>query len=91
MDLGVLWKAPYTIDVTDAAVKRINKLELEVTNTWVNRLIGDAGLPQEERTTYLASGGRRRSTINANSPLIPAGLLGPVQLITEVKVTPSKA
>jgi alpha-L-rhamnosidase len=90
-DLGVLWKAPYKLDITDASRSGANMLELEITNTWVNRLIGDAGLPQEERSTYLAGGGMGRSAINANSPLLPAGILGPVQLITEVKVTPVKA
>jgi hypothetical protein len=89
-DLGVLWKAPYAVDITASAVAGTNRLEIEVTNTWVNRLIGDAGKPQEQRTTFMAGGGMGgRGGLSANAPLLPAGLLGPVRIITEVKVTPA--
>lgn len=44
-DLGVLWKQPFAVDITDAAVPGANRLEVEVTNLWPNRLIGDEQLP----------------------------------------------
>ena len=44
-DLGVLWKAPYKLDISDAVVKGKNKLKIEVTNQWTNRLIGDKQYP----------------------------------------------
>ena len=44
-DLGVLWKAPYRVDVTDALIAGTNELEIEVANLWTNRLIGDAQMP----------------------------------------------
>jgi len=88
-DLGVLWKAPYLVEVTAAVAPGINRLELEITNTWVNRLIGDAGKPESERTTYLAGRGRGgRGGMAAQTPLLPAGLLGPVRMFTEIKLTP---
>ena len=46
-DLGILWKPPYQIDVSNAAVAGKNQLEVAVVNLWVNRLIGDAALPED--------------------------------------------
>ena len=39
--LGILWKAPYKVDVTSALKPGSNQLTIKVTNLWVNRLIGD--------------------------------------------------
>ncbi len=44
-DLGVLWKPPYRVDISKAAHKGTNELEIRVTNLWVNKLIGDARYP----------------------------------------------
>ena len=44
-DLGTLWKLPFSVDITDAAVAGTNNLKVEVTNIWPNRLIGDAQTP----------------------------------------------
>ncbi|MFZ2639670.1 MAG: glycosyl hydrolase [Verrucomicrobiia bacterium] len=41
-NLGVLWKQPFRLDITSALKDGANKLEIRVTNLWVNRLIGDA-------------------------------------------------
>ena len=47
-DLGVLWNAPYRVDVTDALhPKGENVLKIKVINLWVNRLIGDEQLPED--------------------------------------------
>ena len=46
-DLGVLWKTPYRLDVTDAVKPGANTLEVKVANLWVNRLIGDEDLPED--------------------------------------------
>jgi hypothetical protein len=46
-DLGILWKKPFRIDITKAAKKGENDLELTVVNLWPNRLIGDEHLPDD--------------------------------------------
>ena len=89
-EVGTVWKAPYAVDITAAAVAGANRLEIEVTNTWVNRLTGDAGKPEAERVTYQAGGGRGgRGGSAAGTALLAAGLIGPVRVIAEVKVTPA--
>lgn len=39
-----LWKEPFVLDVTNAVKQGENKLEIKVTNLWVNRIIGDEQL-----------------------------------------------
>jgi len=46
-DLGVLWKEPYRIDITEALLPGENELEILVTNLWPNRLIGDEQEPPD--------------------------------------------
>ncbi len=75
--LGTVWKSPYRLDVTSAMHPGDNLVEIRVVNLWVNRLIGDAQ-PNAEKLTFTA-----RNPYKANSPLVPAGLLGPVRLLRE--------
>jgi hypothetical protein len=86
-DLGVLWKAPFVVDVTPAVKAGENTLEVEVTNTWRNRLVGDSGKPAAERQTWVLG----NITMSPTTPLLPAGLLGPVRLVTEVRIAPVRA
>ncbi len=46
-NMGVLWRPPYRVDVTEALHSAENELEVLVTNLWPNRLIGDEQLPAE--------------------------------------------
>ncbi len=46
-DLGVTWKEPYHVEITDAVKPGANAIELAVTNLWANRMIADAALPEE--------------------------------------------
>lgn len=74
-DVGGMWTAPYEVNVSDALKDGVNELEVEVCTSWVNRLIGDAALPAAKRPTWISVGG-----YSPNSPLRPAGLVGPVKL-----------
>ncbi len=115
-DCGVTWHVPFRVDVTSALKPGPNKLEIEVTNTWANRLIGDeqeaedckysepikqhyfkdkdgnplpVGRMLVEFPGWLINGQARPSKrigfctwnyFTKDSPLLPAGLLGPVAL-----------
>jgi hypothetical protein len=50
-DLGVVWTAPWQVEITSVIKEKANELEIEVANLWPNRLIGDASLPKEQRRT----------------------------------------
>lgn len=41
VNLGILWKPPFVVDITTAAKPGTNRLVVRVTNQWINRLIGD--------------------------------------------------
>lgn len=69
---AVLWKKPFRVTIDDVRAGW-NDLDVEITNLWPNRLIGDQMLPPEQRRT--------RTNITkwtAESKLLPSGLLGPV-------------
>jgi hypothetical protein len=46
-NLGVVWTAPWRVDISSALKKKNNKLEIKVTNVWANRLIGDEQQPAD--------------------------------------------
>lgn len=86
-DCGIAWTAPWTVELGDALQPGQNEVEIEVANTWVNRLIGDAGLPAERRVTKtnvkLETGKRALKPYQSfapGDPLMPSGLPGPVRL-----------
>ena len=78
-NLGVFWKPPFVVEVTGVVKPGKNTLKIDVTNTWLNRLIGDAGLPVKDRTTWLLFDDVYPS---AKTPLESSGLIGPVMLKT---------
>jgi len=46
-DLGILWKPPFSVDVTDLLHAGANNLVVSVVNLWPNRLIGDDQLASD--------------------------------------------
>jgi hypothetical protein len=74
-DLGVVWTAPWHVEITTAVKPTGNALEIDVVNLWPNRLIGDAALPPEKRLTVT-----NVKKFHKDFPLYESGLLGPVTL-----------
>jgi hypothetical protein len=75
--LGVVWHAPYRVDVTKALKPGTNQVTIKVVNTWVNRLIGDQ---QPNATKYTFAD---ITPYTSESALQPAGLLGPVVVVRD--------
>lgn len=72
---GGLWTSPYRLDLSRLVKKGVNELKIEVVNTWVNRLIGDSKIHEEQRTTWCPV-----NHYKPDSPLQPSGLFGPVTI-----------
>lgn len=93
--IGTLWTTPWSIDVTPYLVDGDNELMIEVTNLWINRLIGDElepddGIVNGRWPQWLQNGLPRPSKrktfatykhYSMDSPLEKSGLLGPVRLL----------
>jgi hypothetical protein len=81
-DLGVLWRAPFRVDINEAVKPGENRLEVMVVNSWQNRVMGDEALPENERLT--------RTNIRVTHKgrfkwrLEESGLLGPVRILVAV-------
>ena len=100
-DCGITWKPPYRVDITHALEPGRNTLQVEVANTWANRMIGDEHLPLDadwkdwevllEWPAWFKEGkkspsGRYTFTsarhYTKDCTLTPAGLLGPVRILS---------
>lgn len=75
-DLGAVWVLPGRIEITQALRSGSNELEISVTNTWNNRLLGDSKLPAAQRITWTSVD----PGIKPSTQLQPSGLLGPVTI-----------
>lgn len=48
VDLGVVWTSPWRVQLPNSLLRgKGNELSIEVTNTWVNRMIGDEHEPED--------------------------------------------
>jgi hypothetical protein len=90
--LGVLWCAPWRVDITEVVQAEGNILEIDIANRWPNRLLGDQQTPDKDvRTVQWESGllegkafktGRYTFTTGRGpGQLMPSGLLGPVGVL----------
>ena len=76
--LQSVWTYPYIVDVTGLMIEGKNTLQVEVTNTWFNRLVYDSNLPEIDRKTWTTD------YPPLGSSLRDSGLIGPV-ILCELK------
>jgi len=79
--LGILWCAPWRLDITGSVRPTGNVLEIDVINLWANRVIGDLNLPEDKRFTKTHDL-FRFGELRKETTLIESGLLGPVRILT---------
>jgi len=76
---GGVWTDPWRVDITNYVGEGENEIEITVVNNWINRLIGDSRLPENERRTWI-----NVNNIRPDDMLQPSGLLGEVT-VTRVR------
>lgn len=76
INCGTLWTRPYSANITKATKQGVNTVEIEVANTWHNRLIGDNLRPAENSVTWTTAPFRLK-----DKPLLPAGIVGDVRIV----------
>ena len=74
-EAGILWTAPYQLEISKYLKPGKNKVEILVANTWRNRLIGDELNPGSRSTWYNSPYSLK------NKPLLPAGITGEVKIL----------
>lgn len=75
-EVSILWCDPWEVDLTPYIVEGENVLEIDVTNSLMNRMIGDSSLPQTKRYTYAYP-----EIVTPQDPLIPSGIVGDAYLV----------
>ena len=75
-ECGIAWKAPFVVNIPAGVLKAgDNEIMVTVANLWVNRIVGDLQPDCTHKFTVTP-----RMFYNSESPLLPSGLLGPVEL-----------
>ncbi|MBR0452309.1 MAG: hypothetical protein IIX29_00005, partial [Bacteroidales bacterium] len=84
-DCGIMWAAPYLIDVTDALKKGKNRLEIAMANTWYNysQAVNYGIIKDENYWTNGRTWDYKEGKVLKMEDLQPSGLFGEVQLIVE--------
>lgn len=77
-DCGVMWTAPWKLEITEALRPGRNELSIRVPSTWKNRLVAETRRPEKARQTWTSAPIRLQ-----DNQLTSFGLLGPAYLISE--------
>ena len=82
VEKGIVWTPPFRIEISSELKKGENTLEIQVVNSWYNRLAGDQSFPDRKQytSTNIELNRDFRGRIMEEIPLEPSGLLGPVKL-----------
>lgn len=81
-DKGIVWTKPFRAEITNELRKGENIIEIEVVNSWYNRVAGDemSRGPRKYTQTNIVLRNDFRGQPRKEIPLEPSGLLGPVTI-----------
>ncbi len=84
--VGLAWAPPFRVDLTAALKPGANAIEIDITNEWTNRQIGDRLASPEKRILHSAGdrppGGQGGGIFGGPREPVESGLLGPVTLVS---------
>lgn len=81
VDCGTIWTKPYRLNITSALKHGKNTLEIQVSNTWANRMMGDEDFNAEkDEGKKIWTNARYRL---ADKRLKPSGLAGEVRIVKD--------
>ncbi len=81
-DKGIVWTSPFRVKISRELQKGANTLEIQVVNSWYNRVAGDQTFPDKKqytKTNIVLSNDFRGRPMD-EIPLEPSGLMGPVKI-----------
>lgn len=75
---GTIWTYPYRVEITNALKIGENRLEIEVVNTWINRILGDEEFKVEkDESEKIWTNARFR---HPDKKLAKSGIIGKVKI-----------
>jgi hypothetical protein len=77
IDCGIVWLPPYKVRITPCLKSGSNSINVQLVNTWNNRIVGDMRNPDKE--PYTSTNAKAR--FNEDSPLLESGLMGKAHLL----------
>lgn len=72
---GTIWCSPWNLEIGHLLRDGSNTIEIEVTNSLYNRMIGDSSLKEDERFTHSSF-----PLVTSDTALIPSGISGGVEI-----------
>ena len=80
---GTIWTKPYRVDISDALKQGKNTIEITVTNTWANRIMGDEIYNTDDNSTdKVWTNARYRTPLKQP---VNSGLAGKVKVVEKLK------
>ncbi|MDR0845363.1 MAG: DNA-binding protein [Tannerella sp.] len=80
IDCGTIWTKPYRLDISKALKPGVNAIEIEVSNTWANRIMGDEDFNAEaDESKKIWTNARYRIP---KKELVKSGLTGEIRIVS---------